>query len=77
MMTSENGAVATRAQSATRKKKNGKNDGSRKWPDLTQLKPDDTISMYMKEMAQVPLLNHAQEKELGRHVTRGRRAAKK
>jgi RNA polymerase primary sigma factor len=42
--------------------------------DLSGIAADDTISLYLKEMARVPLLSPEQETELARQLERGRKA---
>jgi RNA polymerase primary sigma factor len=42
--------------------------------DLSGIAADDTISLYLKEMARVPLLTPAEETSLAKRLERGRRA---
>lgn len=42
--------------------------------DLSDIAADDTITLYLKEMARVPLLTPEQEQELAQRVEHGRRA---
>ena len=42
--------------------------------DLNSIPADDTISLYLKEMARVPLLTSAEETSLAKRLERGRRA---
>lgn len=44
--------------------------------DLSAIAADDTISLYLKEMARVPLLTSAEETTLAKKLEDGRRAAK-
>ena len=44
--------------------------------DLSAIAADDTISLYLKEMAQVPLLTSEEEVTLAKKLERGNRAAK-
>ncbi|RUA18281.1 MAG: RNA polymerase sigma factor RpoD [Clostridia bacterium] len=45
--------------------------------DLTQIEIDDSISLYLKEIGRVPLLNAAQEVELAKRMERGGLAQKR
>ena len=45
--------------------------------DLSGIAADDTISLYLKEMARVPLLAPAEEITLAKSLEKGRRASKK
>ena len=45
--------------------------------DLSEIGIDDTISLYLREMAQVPLLNFEQEVSLAKSMERGRLAQEK
>ena len=45
--------------------------------DLSAIAADDTISLYLKEMARVPLLTSDEETVLAKRLERGRRASKK
>ncbi|GAB4433038.1 MAG: RNA polymerase sigma factor RpoD [Anaerolineae bacterium] len=45
--------------------------------DLSGIAADDTISLYLKEMARVPLLAPAEEIMLAKNLERGRKAQKK
>jgi RNA polymerase primary sigma factor len=45
--------------------------------DLSGIAADDTISLYLKEMARVPLLAPAEEILLAKNLERGRKAQKK
>ena len=42
--------------------------------DLNNIAADDTISLYLKEMARVPLLTPSEETSLAKRLERGRRA---
>ncbi|MCK4472498.1 MAG: sigma-70 family RNA polymerase sigma factor, partial [Anaerolineae bacterium] len=45
--------------------------------DLSEIAADDTITLYLKEMARVPLLTPEQETELARQVEYGRMARRR
>jgi RNA polymerase primary sigma factor len=45
--------------------------------DLSGIAADDTISLYLKEMARVPLLTPQEETSLAKRLERGRRAQRK
>jgi RNA polymerase primary sigma factor len=45
--------------------------------DLSDIAADDTISLYLKEMARVPLLTPEQEKELAQQLESGRTARRR
>jgi len=45
--------------------------------DLSGISSDDTVGLYLKEMAQVPLLTTEEEIELARRLEEGHRAAEK
>src|SRR5690606_1943146 len=45
--------------------------------DLTGISTDDTVGLYLKEMAQVPLLSTEEEVELARRLENGYLAAEK
>jgi RNA polymerase primary sigma factor len=45
--------------------------------DLSGIAADDTISLYLKEMARVPLLTPAEETSLAKRLERGRQAQRK
>ena len=45
--------------------------------DLSAISADDTISLYLKEMARVPLLTSDEETVLAKRLERGRKAEKK
>ena len=45
--------------------------------DLSAIAADDTISLYLKEMARVPLLTSDEETVLAKRLEKGRKAAKK
>jgi len=45
--------------------------------DLSDIAADDTISLYLKEMARVPLLTPEQEKELAQQLESGRAARRR
>lgn len=45
--------------------------------DLSGISSDDTVGLYLKEMAQVPLLTTEEEVELARRLEEGHRAAEK
>ena len=45
--------------------------------DLSEIAADDTITLYLKEMARVPLLTPEQETELARQVEHGRSAQRR
>ncbi|MEM7030117.1 MAG: RNA polymerase sigma factor RpoD [Chloroflexota bacterium] len=45
--------------------------------DLSAIAADDTISLYLKEMARVPLLTSDEETVLAKRLEQGRRASKK
>lgn len=45
--------------------------------DLSDIAADDTISLYLKEMARVPLLTPEQEKELAQQLERSRAARRR
>lgn len=45
--------------------------------DLSAIAADDTISLYLKEMARVPLLTSDEETGLAKRLEKGRRATKK
>jgi RNA polymerase primary sigma factor len=45
--------------------------------DLSGIAADDTISLYLKEMARVPLLTPAEETSLAKRLERGRRAQRR
>ena len=49
-------------------------DESTRLSDLTALSSDDTIGLYLKEMARVPLLSMAEEVDLARRIEAGRSA---
>ncbi|NIS79932.1 MAG: RNA polymerase sigma factor RpoD [Anaerolineales bacterium] len=42
--------------------------------DLSAISSDDTVGLYLKEMARVPLLNTEEEVELAKRIERGRKA---
>jgi RNA polymerase primary sigma factor len=44
------------------------------YADLTPISSDDTIGLYLKEMARVPLLNMSEEIDLAQRIERGREA---
>ena len=45
--------------------------------DLSQISVDDSVGLYLKEMASVPLLNTEQEIDLAKRYERGKKAAAK
>ena len=45
--------------------------------DLSEIAADDTITLYLKEMARVPLLTPEQEQELAQQLERGRVAQRR
>lgn len=50
--------------------------GMNPFTDLTPISSDDTIGLYLKEMAQVPLLSLAEEVNLAQRIEAGRAARK-
>jgi len=53
-------------------------DTEKDWQyDLSDLSPDNTLGLYMKEAARVPLLTKTQEQNLAMQMERGQEAAEK
>ncbi len=68
------------AEEERRLKENPADDPSTALPDpfdLSGIAADDTISLYLKEMARVPLLAPAEEILLAKNLERGRKAQRK
>jgi RNA polymerase primary sigma factor len=50
--------------------------GQKNYSDLSDVSADDTVGLYLKEMARVPLLSTEEEVRLARSVEKGRKATR-
>ncbi len=51
--------------------------GAKRYADLDEISADDTVSLYLKQMGQVPLLNAQEEVTLARQIEQGCEARQK
>jgi RNA polymerase primary sigma factor len=68
---SEDAVEREMAEAAEEPSENGSRNSA---PDLSDIAADDAISLYFKEMSQVPLLTREQEVKLAKRLERGREA---
>ncbi|HLF26235.1 MAG TPA: sigma-70 family RNA polymerase sigma factor [Anaerolineae bacterium] len=66
--------AANEVEDSSEEEEDGDDDGDDF--DLTGVASDDTVGLYLKEMARVPLLSNAEEVTLAKALRRGRDAAK-
>jgi len=56
---------------------NGQDQTSRRYANLDEISADDTVSLYLKQMGQVPLLTAQEEVEIAKKIEQGCEARRK
>jgi RNA polymerase primary sigma factor len=77
----EEAETKTEQKEASTAENNNKNQTEKTFQpeefDLSAISPDDTLNLYLKEMASVPLLSFEQETTLAKQIERGDQARRK